>query len=1333
MSKGEDANSALTTEGINALFLSPRSRRIALFVPRQLLAVWLSALLLSPFLFLSSVYADNTAQGLPFTQNWTDTGLITANDNWTGVPGIIGYRGDDLTAMAGADPQTIVADGTSTLVNVLANQTNPSTFGTGGVAEFHLANPTIALNGSGTADAPFLLLHLNTIGQTTINIAYNLRDLDGSIDNAVMPVALQYRVGNSGNFTNIAAGFVADATTGPNVATLVTPVNATLPAAADNQTLLQVRIITANASGNDEWVGIDDLQVTGNSTPTTPPTGTGTANPSTVPAGNQTLLTVAVTPGAEPPSSGINVIADLSAIGDSSAQAFTDNGNNTFTYNATVAASTTAGAKTLPISISDAEGRSSTTSISLTVEQNNPAGAAVVISQVYGGGGNPGATYRNDYVELYNRGGAVADLSNWSLQYASATGSNWVSNRQPLGGTIAPGEYYLVSLASGGANGAQLPASNITGEINLSSTTGKVALVNNSDALAGNCPLSDTELIDFVGYGGSADCQEGSTRAAAPSNTSAIFRQGNGSIDTNNNGPDFTVAAPLPRRTAPIVELGPAIVNTEPRTNGTDAPRDASITITFTEPVNVTGNWFSINCATTGLHNDATVVGSSRIYTITPNTSFINGEQCTFTIESSLVTDQDTDDSQPNTDTLAADYTSGFMTSTGAPPPYSPDVHLTMGNPTDATADINTPDDYLMVKPEFTLSYNRDRGTSNWTSWHLDDMWIGDLPRVDTFRPDPAVPGEWYRVQATDYSGSGFDRGHLTPNADRDESRPVNQATFLMTNMLPQAPDQNQGPWADMENDLRALVSTTQEAYIVMGGAGIGGTGNNGFATTIANNRVTVPNVTWKVILVLPRGDDDVARVTASTQTIAVIMPNSNTFNGSTIRDDNWQDFQVSIDEVETLTGYDFFSNVPDEIENTIEASGGGGTPPLQYYPLAQPIRLLDTRAGQTACDTPGAPLAGDSIRTQPARLLCGGANTIIPASAQAIVGNATVVNADSEGDSGFITLYPSGAARPTVSNLNYVPEQIVPNSFTVGLNAADGSFNIYASSSTHFIVDITGYYAPPATGGLYYHPLTNPIRLLDTRNGQPACDAPGAPLAGGASRTQSARVVCGGVTIPVEAQAIVGNATVVNDTGAAGGFVTLYPSGAAQPTASNLNYSPEQVVPNSFTVGLGAGDGAFQIYPTSGINFIVDVTGYYSDQAVDVNGTGLLYHPLPGPVRLLDTRAGQPACDTPGAPLTGGGARTQLARTACSGIPDAAQVIVGNATVVNNTAENGSGFVTLFPSGTALPTVSNLNYVPGQVVPNAFTVRLGGDGAFQIYASTSINFIADLTGYFAP
>ncbi len=229
-----------------------------------LVFIFLSGFLCSGGGLLKSplVSADGTFQTLPFSQDWSSTGLITADDNWAGVPGIIGFRGDDLTTATGTNPQTILADGSGTPVDVIANQANPNTQATGGVAEFDgIANPTVALQGSGTADAPHIVIHLNTTGLSNIVVAYQLRDIDGSTDNAVQPVALQFRVGASGNYTDIPAGFIADATTGPSLATLVTNVSALLPAAANNQPQVFVRIMTTNAVGNDEWVGIDNILV----------------------------------------------------------------------------------------------------------------------------------------------------------------------------------------------------------------------------------------------------------------------------------------------------------------------------------------------------------------------------------------------------------------------------------------------------------------------------------------------------------------------------------------------------------------------------------------------------------------------------------------------------------------------------------------------------------------------------------------------------------------------------------------------------------------------------------------------------------------------------------------------------------------------------------------------------------------------------------------------------------------------------------------------------------------------------------------------------------------
>ncbi len=234
----------------------------------------IASLVFAVALIAPATFADTTAHvlsGGSFTQNWSNAGLITVNDNWSGVPAVEGYRGDDLTGGTGTDPQTIVAFSgvpAGAVLDVNANQASPNTFTTGGVAEFSIADPVVALQGSGTADAPFVIFYLDTTGRQGITVAYNLRDIDGSADNAVQAVALQYRVGNSGNFTNVPAGFVADASTGPSIATLVTAVSATLPAAADNQPLVQVRVITSNAGGTDEWIGIDDINIT--SSPTAP-------------------------------------------------------------------------------------------------------------------------------------------------------------------------------------------------------------------------------------------------------------------------------------------------------------------------------------------------------------------------------------------------------------------------------------------------------------------------------------------------------------------------------------------------------------------------------------------------------------------------------------------------------------------------------------------------------------------------------------------------------------------------------------------------------------------------------------------------------------------------------------------------------------------------------------------------------------------------------------------------------------------------------------------------------------------------------------------------------
>jgi predicted extracellular nuclease len=171
------------------------------------------------------------------------------------------------------------------------------------------------------------------------------------------------------------------------------------------------------------------------------------------------------------------------------------------------------------------------------------AHAQVVISQVYGGGGNSGATYKSDFIELRNNSAAAVTLDGWSVQYASSTGTSW--QRTNLAGSIAPGGYFLVKEADG-AGGTITVTADINGTIAMSATAGKVALVRNTTTLSGACPLGTT-VADFIGFSSGANCFEGTGPTSAPSNTSAVLRKGDGSIDTDNNSGDFATGAPNPR------------------------------------------------------------------------------------------------------------------------------------------------------------------------------------------------------------------------------------------------------------------------------------------------------------------------------------------------------------------------------------------------------------------------------------------------------------------------------------------------------------------------------------------------------------------------------------------------------------------------------------------------------------------------------------------------------------------------------------------------------------------------------------------------------------------
>jgi DNA/RNA non-specific endonuclease/Big-like domain-containing protein len=487
-------------------------------------------------------------------------------------------------------------------------------------------------------------------------------------------------------------------------------------------------------TSNAQALAIDNVSVLALNGGATNPSGAGAANPSSVAATGSTLLTVTVTPGTNPPSTAHTVAADLSAIGGSSSQQFFDDGTHgdvtaddrVFSFNATVPLGTNGGTKSLPF----------------TITETSP----------------------------FSRTGSGLIL----LNVPAATNPSGVGTASP--NSVLPGEASTLSVTV--TPGTNPTSTGVVVTADLSSIGGSTSqqFVN-----SGNNVFTYVATVDALTTPG--------PKSLPFSITDGQSRSGGDSISLTVQQPPFE---------------GPAITATEPAADSLNVPHDATITVDFSEPVNVDAGWFDITCANSGQHNSATVASynGAKGFHITPNTGFQFGEQCTVTIFHSNVHDQDVNDSPPNTDTLAADHSWMFtVVDGGAPAPHPPSVHLAMGNPSNAAADLQQGENYLMEKPSFALSYNKDKGTPNWVSWHLEDTWTGDLPRTDTFRADPAVSPDWYRVQATDYSESGFDRGQMTPNDDRNNaaSIPLNQETFLMSNIVPMVPD-SQGPWAGFEN-----------------------------------------------------------------------------------------------------------------------------------------------------------------------------------------------------------------------------------------------------------------------------------------------------------------------------------------------------------------------------------------------------------------------------------------------------------------------------------------------------------------------------------------------------
>lgn len=537
-----------------------------------------------------------------------------------------------------------------------------------------------------------------------------------------------------------------------------------------------------------------------------------------------------------------------------------------------------------------------------TEAQASTISTSLVITQFQAGGtGNA----NDEFIEIHNVSANAIDINGYRVVYRSAGGTNDVG---PLAvwtapTVLQPGQFYLI--ASTAYTGAVTP--NITYDSSVCACS--MGAAGGGLAIRNGAQNTGT-IIDSVGWGTATNAFIEMAVTPAPANSTSQIRVQNGCQDTDNNFADFANSNPsAPRNQSITFACGGGGSNSLAGA-GVGSPSSVApggitlLTVTVTPATNpsstaitVNGDLTSIGGAATqqffddGSNGDATAGDNIFSYfAVIPGNSSGGLRSLPISIA----------------DAQARSATATINLTITAPP--DPAEHILLGNPSGATTDVENPFNYLLVKSQYVVSYHRDRGIPNWVAWHVDASWIGSANRQNDFRPDPSLPAGWYQVQDTDYSSSGFDRGHHCPSGDRTNTVADNSSTFFMTNMMPQAANNNQGVWADLEVYSRTLVGQGNELYIYAGGSGTGGTGTNGFTNTIANGRVTVPAFTWKVIVVLPNGGNDLDRITKTTRTIAVIIPNSQSVGAPGTS--NWKNYRVSVKKVEALTGYTFFTNV---------------------------------------------------------------------------------------------------------------------------------------------------------------------------------------------------------------------------------------------------------------------------------------------------------------------------------------------------------------------------------------------------------------------------------------
>jgi hypothetical protein len=412
-------------------------------------------------------------------------------------------------------------------------------------------------------------------------------------------------------------------------------------------------------------------------------------------------------------------------------------------------------------------------------------------------------------------------------------------------------------------------------------------------------------------------------------------------------------------------------------------------------------------------------------------------------------------------------------------------------------------------------------------------------------------------------------------------------------------------------------------------------------------------------------------------------------------------------------------------------------------YSALTPTRICDTRAGNpsiltgAAAQCNGTADSGSTNGAGATKTISVAGNFGVPADATAVVLNVTAAYPAA---AGYLSVYPTGAVRPLASNLNYSVGRAVPNLVEVGIGT-NGDISLFSSASTDIVVDVEGYVSSTASGGSgagLYNPLPTPTRICDTRAGNPSslsgsnaqCGGPGGSGDRLSAQGTMSVQVAGIDGIPADVSAAVLNVTVVNPTSP--GYVTVFPEDGTQPDTSNVNYAAGQNATNRVIVPLsgGASPGQISIFSSSSADIIVDISGYFSA----AGSTGTEFTAEPAPVRICDTRAGNPsnlsgAYAQCGSKTIGAGSTLTMNVSGLAGVPSNAKAVVVNLTGVNPTSPT---FLSVFP-GPALPATSDLNPLPGTVRANMIVATLSADGTISIFNNRgNTDVVVDVLGWYS-